>query len=388
MELFNQTILDYVAVIILIMILIYSKTQFSDEFAANKLFNLLVYSSLIFTVFDLFSTYSVAYDEILPVWLNYFNLTVYFLADGAILISFYKYVEKYINATLNRSVAYYVISYFPILFAVECLIANFFVFILFEFDKYGFHSYGPLFPMFYFILVYYYILVSIMLFKNRQRISKRQIRAVVYYMITTILIMLIQIIILPNYSLQTFGFAIAMLVLMLTLETPDYQKLNSTLKSLEAAREQANKLADLKPFFVAGDKSLVTPVEYNYRKCIEDIYYSFRHQAVEKRIAYSIETDDTIPDKLIGDRVLLKRILTDFLSNVIANTKRGELILKSTAENLTPNSLDVVISVLDSNINMSLEHFSLRSNGIELTAGKNSDGFYVLSCRIPHIYNA
>ncbi len=386
MELLNKTLLDYVAIIILCIVLIYSRTQFSRDVEANKRFNLLIWCLLLFSVFDVVGTITIEYASFVPVWLNYLVNSAYFLAEGASIIIFYKYVEKYTNSAITNTVAYYVLSYFPLLLAVECVIANCFVFILFEFDKYGLAAYGPLFPILYFILFYYYLLIVVMLVRNRRWISKRQLRAVASFICTAIVMMVVQILVLPDYSLQAFGFSVAALILMLTLETPDYEKLKSTLKSLEVAREQADKLENLKKFLMEEPDRPSAKTEYNFKKYIDDIYYSYRQRALGNRIDFVIETDDSIPDTVVGDKALLWQVVNDYLANIIENTKRGKVTLQSYAENVSGDSLDLVVSIICTNLALSLTKFELESNGAVLNIRKTEDGYDRLSFRMRHTY--
>lgn len=384
MELLNKTILDYVSIIILLIVLIYSKTQFSKDEESNKLFTMLVYSLLVFTIFDTLGTYSVAYMKNLPIWVNYAVVSIYFIMEGISIVTFYKYVEKYTNAQISHTVAYYVLSYFPLLFAFECVFANFFIFLLFEFDKYGGAKYGPLFPFFYFILAYYYLMILRMLAKNRKRISKRQRRAVLYFIATSLVMLLIQMVFLPDLPLQTFSFAVATLVLMLTLETPDYQKLKSTLKSLEIAREQTDKLNKIKHLFVGGEDSSMVELEYDFKKCIEDIYNSYRQKAEDLRIDYSLLADDTVPSMVIGNKSILWLILNDYLANTIQYVKHGSIELGYHMEKRQDKKILLSVFVVCSNLILSFNTFRVDLGDTVLEVSRQKDGGYVFTIQMLH----
>lgn len=384
MSLFAQTLLDYVSIIILVIVFLYSRTLITKDNKDNRLFTVIVISLMSLSLFDMLGTYSLSYAKDVPIFVNYFISSMYFVSEGMSIIFFYKYIEKYTHAKINKSVAYYVTVYFPLIFAIECLIANFFVFILFEFDKYGGGAYGPLFPLIYVILLYYYALVIILLVRNRRRVTKKQIQAVVYFILTSLVTMVVQLVFLPDYPLQIFGFAIATLILMLSLETPDYRKLNSTLKSLEAAREKADTLADLKGLFIANPKATAVLTDYNVKKYIEDIFYSFRRSAIEKRILFQMELSDEIPETVSGNRALLWKIVNNFLYNTISSTHRGSITLTVYPEKLSEEMINIVVSVTVSNINLTLSRFNLATDSLELLVEKNEDGYNVITVKLPH----
>ena len=87
-----------------------------------------------------------------------------------------------------------------------------------------------------------------------------------------------------------------------------------------------NEILDLSK--IEAGKMVLTPVEYNLRSLLHDIYIMTEVRAKDKDLVFKINVDPLIPAKYIGDDVKVRQILTNLLSNAVKYTHKGYVYLK------------------------------------------------------------
>ena len=135
---------------------------------------------------------------------------------------------------------------------VVLVFINFFTGCIFSFSEEGLYVHGPLYLVIY-ILPYYYIMCSgMILICNFQRFRPWQRISIVFYLILEISGPLLQMLFFPDVLLAIFTIALGLLMMLFTMETPDYQNLVATIKELretqkvaEEAKEEAERAKEM-----------------------------------------------------------------------------------------------------------------------------------------------
>jgi signal transduction histidine kinase/ligand-binding sensor domain-containing protein/CheY-like chemotaxis protein len=98
--------------------------------------------------------------------------------------------------------------------------------------------------------------------------------------------------------------------------------------------------------------------KFNLKQCIEDTLSIFVRNATNKQIKIVYDIDQLIPDTIITDKLRLKQILNNLLSNALKFTHMGKISLSvKLLENLSDN-LKLSFEVRDTGIGISPEHLS------------------------------
>ena len=395
---------DIAAAIVLFLEMIYVRLQYSHDKYSNRLFIMLLHSTLLLTIVDIASSLmmTVYVREVSHGWLR-FACSMYYLLSAFVVMVFYRYIVEYLGVKAEKTVGYYVMTYFPFVFMLECLIANCFVNILFAGGKYGNFSYGPLITLIYFYPGYYFLLTIVRLIRSRKQISLKQVVPVCTYVLLTLSAMVLQFFF-QNVMTMPFGFAISMLVLMLSLETPDYKKLMRTTEMLETVRDQmeyqdsfnkafistmANEIcvpagrlidknetydlnrldASQREFheYVNGYGRMIRSVVNNIVElnttgdagmdskakayAIKDLAYSVRDImlpiAKDTMNLLTIDISPIVPRVLTGNELQLKQIMINLICNAIENTHNGTVSLEISGRRIESDSMNLVISVAD-----------------------------------------
>src|SRR6185436_13303746 len=91
------------------------------------------------------------------------------------------------------------------------------------------------------------------------------------------------------------------------------------------------------------------------RALVEDVASSFAERASSKGLELACLMHHDVPAALYGDPGRLRQVLTNLVGNAIKFTARGEVVLRATLLEATPESALVRFAVTDTGIGISPE---------------------------------
>lgn len=106
---------------------------------------------------------------------------------------------------------------------------------------------------------------------------------------------------------------------------------------------------------IESGKMEIIPVEYETPALIMDLWNVIYLRAKEKKLAFTVESDETLPRVLYGDDVRMKQIVTNLLTNAVKYTPQGSVSLKVAYEYQNDDGLLLKISVQDTGIGIRKE---------------------------------
>ncbi len=96
----------------------------------------------------------------------------------------------------------------------------------------------------------------------------------------------------------------------------------------------------------AGNMELVN-IQYDLSTLINDVVHLFRERMKGKGLAFHIDVDESLPDKLFGDEVRIRQILTNLLNNALKYTDEGDVTLSCGCESKTDSSVRLEFKITD-----------------------------------------
>lgn len=210
--------------IILLVILdnLYSKSKNNQRF---KRFLIL---SFISGFFDVVSAITISNVDIVPVWVNVLLNSVYLCFAALAVYSIYIYVYSCIN--YYPKVDMFISKIVFIVYLVLIFI-NSFTGIIFDFSE-GFYKGGPLYLLNFIVPVYFAMhLGYLIIFKSKYFSEKQQIlhSVVMFFPLVAVVIQVLY----PVYLLTFFAYTLFSLMVLFSLETPDFEELEYLRNNLE-----------------------------------------------------------------------------------------------------------------------------------------------------------
>ncbi|MBP5197560.1 MAG: response regulator [Lachnospiraceae bacterium] len=400
---------EIVSFVFVLMIYIFHIFQYNAENVLNRQFRQLELLTLVFIATDIASAVGISYYERVPRLINMMLNGSNFASLVVLAYFFAKYIKTF--TTKNNEPASTPVN------TVICLVYLVMAFInlpygfLFDFVETG-YVHGPLYLVSTATAYYYVLYSAFMVVLHGREMETRQKVSTIFYVVLMLVFVLIQMFIIPNVLLSGVAIGIALVIILFSLETPDYVKLQLTMNALEQARVDAEDANRAKSEFLANmSHEIRTPINaimgmnemvlresedpnvrfysinirrasetllaiingildfsriesgkmeivnsvYKLKPLIDEIVTMFYMKAEEKGLDFLVDVDTSLPELVIGDDVRVKQIIINLLNNAIKYTPNGSVTLKMSYDVLAHDRVLVKISVRDTGIGIKPE---------------------------------
>ena len=250
-----------------------------------------------------------------------------------------------------------------------------------------------------------------MFFKGPKEHTKGNKIALLLYILIGISGPILQVLVFKDVLLITFTVIIGLVLIMFTLESPDYDKLVSTMKELEETKalaedamkraQEANKaksdflasvshelrtpinvllgmnemimreseeeniqnyakdidnssqmllnlVNDILDFSkIEAGKMQIVAVKYQMDSLLHDLYIMTKSRADKKGLGLRFEVDSNTPNVLKGDEVRIRQIALNLLSNAVKYTDKGHIRLTLESERISLDKVEIRMAVHD-----------------------------------------
>ncbi len=214
--------------------------RYSNNTPVNRAFKNFAYSVMAGNIIDVITAIVTSLHDMVPNSLHYlFNITdsVFAALSGYYFIYYvYAYVRMdesniHIRNLINKSLLF---------IDIALLVTNPMTHLVFEYDAQGNYIHNILFvPVAYgFPLLFFFIGVLYM-FSHWRAYKIRQIITLILTIGVSSVMFLVQMAFFDNYLITFYVASLGVLVVFLSLETPDYERLIDTMKQLHESREKA-----------------------------------------------------------------------------------------------------------------------------------------------------
>lgn len=224
--------------IFLVILIVCMKLQYSMKSEINKEFQKLTLLVLFADVMDVTTAVTISYASEIPYFYNLFFNSVYFIVDAFVGYQFMYYsrlcVDRMRKGSLMLLINRGLMGVYLLLLGV-----NAFNGCIFSIDADGIYTHGTLYLLVYLVPYYFigcsaYVLLGKMkTFQMWQRIS------IILYLVLALLGPVIQMLFFQDVLLGLFFVTLALMMILFTMETPDYQKLVQTIQELQKTKEEA-----------------------------------------------------------------------------------------------------------------------------------------------------
>jgi two-component system, sensor histidine kinase and response regulator len=129
---------------------------------------------------------------------------------------------------------------------------------------------------------------------------------------------------------------------------------------LETAKDSADSLlrllSDLLDFSrLEAGRIRIQAAPFSLRETMDDTLRSLAPRAFGKGLEIVYDVDEDVPERLVGDAIRLRQILTNLINNAITFTERGEVLVRITEEARIPGYASLQFTVADTGVGISAE---------------------------------
>lgn len=351
--------------------------RYKDDTRVNREFKLFAFLVLVGTLIDVVNGVLISLGSMVHVLPRYFMNTLNYLLATIGAFQFVRYVISYVGEKYNKTTGAFINR---VLLGIYFLIIiqNIFFGTVFSYLSNGDMVVGPLYTLVVYAYPLYYIMCGGVFILSHSESYARKMK---FALLATFTFMVglygIQMFFYRNLLITYFAASLGMLVMFLTLETPDYAKLKRTLeelsvskRELEASSIRATEASHAKSRFLAQmSNDIRTPVNaiMGYSNLIladtqEEATkeYTRRVKISAKRLLtffenvlnyVSEETDENGPRRLPSMAELIERTdeseyLDSDSSSSAGTVFSGALDIRILVVDDTPMNLDLMVRML------------------------------------------
>lgn len=213
--------------------------RYTNPTPVNIAFRRFAFAIMITDIFDVITAIVTSAGPLVPNPVHYFfNITDSILAalSGFLFIYYvYAYAEMGETSLRKRNIMNYSLLALDILLLVTNPLTGW----VFTYDSSGRYIHNILFiPVAYGFPILFFIIGSVYLLRHREKYKRTQVIALVLSLIVASVLFLLQMLFFDNVLITFFIASIGVLVIFLSLETPDYVELVRTMTELHESRER------------------------------------------------------------------------------------------------------------------------------------------------------
>lgn len=236
----------YAGLVFLIAVYFFLRIQYDQELESIRQLKKLFLCLMLTTSLDIVSAVTISYPYYVPLWINYVLNTMFFELEVLCISIFPKYIQAMIDKAGGKSnlkIARFndILLY---VYAVVCASTPF-TRSIYYFDENRVYQHGYLYLVIFLIPLYFFIYAFIQLGSNIKIFTKRQLYSLIGFMIAAVCGPAVQMTIANNVIFDYFCLSIAAFIALIGLETPDFLRLEKTLKELEVHKEMLEKAKKL-----------------------------------------------------------------------------------------------------------------------------------------------
>lgn len=156
-------------------------------------------------------------------------------------------------------------------------------------------------------------------------------------------------------------------------ETGNIQVQEYSRNIFQISRMLLNLINDILDFSqIEIQKMSIVKLPYDTKSMFQEVIDMITIRMQEKKLEFRVQVDDTLPEKLIGDKKRIQQILLNLLTNAVKYTKEGSVTLLVYGERLNEQQIRITFSVEDTGIGIKKENLEFLFDAFRRFNEKNN----------------
>ena len=251
MELKYNISYEVASTIFLVILLFFIRLQYNMDSDKNREFRKLTVIGLIATILDVVSAITISFSSVVPGQFNLVLNTLYFASVAALGFQLMYYDLFYVTGKKEKNL-FLRINQISVYIYFVILFLNMFAGWFFCFDQEGMYVKGPLYLAVYVAPCYFVVCSTVILISNFRKFRGWQRVSISLFVVFQFSGLVLQMFVFTDTLLALFTSALGLIMMLFTMETPDYQKLIITIEELretkriaEEAKEEAERTREI-----------------------------------------------------------------------------------------------------------------------------------------------
>ena len=380
-----------------IIMIVFLRVRYPKDNPTLNAFRRFTTVTVIAAAFDVAAAFCEFNSRVSPGWLTLILNVISSMATALATFGYSKYVDSYVNDKRLLWISRF--NEIVLVFDSVLLVITLFKPIVMYVSPRGVLFHGPLYSFIvYGIPLYFVIVGTVILLSHYKSYPRRTFIYLIGAVIFTMAGLLFQI---KYQNIRVFSFFIALVaifILLLTLETPDYYKLLDTYEKLDRSREEAEKakkaaeaasvaksqflanmsheirtpmntilgmdemilresenatvieyaqnishagktllqiINDILDFSkIESGKMTIVNEPYHLSDILQEITTMIKVRSDERGLVFKYDFEENLPDYLMGDEVRVKQVLINVLNNAVKYTDYGQVYFKIIGERI------------------------------------------------------
>ena len=218
------------------------KINYVNDTHSSRRFKILIIGIFGADLLDIITAYTISYSDVVPLGLNMFLNLAYYEALGACLFFLPEYLRYIIDPVRGKRVVGDKIN-LGILVVYSLLVwTTPWTGLFMYFDENRVYTHGPGYYFIYIVPLYYMIYALVRITQQRSRFTKKAFWSVSLFVLVSASGTVLQATVFENTLLGFFSASLSAFVVLFALETPDFVKLQETMKELEEAKAKEESI--------------------------------------------------------------------------------------------------------------------------------------------------